>query len=293
MIVLYILAALAVLALVLNFIDLTRLVVRSYEVSSNKAIPELTIVHLSDLHNTRYGKDNERLLRKIREAKPDMILITGDMINGKVKENRERVLHFLARLTEFCPVYYSNGNHECRLGRRNPALQKEYEEALLAMGIRLLRNETAVFSFTDASNTGFDGEKTTGIQIDGLELSRPYFERKRKPTITREALNTFLPDPNPEVFSILLAHNPDYFPTYSQAGYDLVLSGHVHGGLVRLPLLGGVVSPRVSFFPKYDGGRFEENGSTMILSRGVGFHSIPVRLFNPCEVVKIHIRPEA
>lgn len=89
----------------------------------------------------------------------------------------------------------------------------------------------------------------------------------------------------------MIAHNPEYFPAYAEWGADLVLSGHVHGGLMRLPFLGGVIAPSMKLFPKYDGGVFEEHGSTMILSRGLGTHTLPIRIFNPGELVVIRLTP--
>ena len=103
-------------------------------------------------------------------------------------------------------------------------------------------------------------------------------------------MKEILGEADEDYFNILLAHNPQYFKEYAGWGADLTLAGHIHGGLVRLPLLGGVVSPMVSFFPKYDGGTFFENGKEMILSRGLGTHTIPIRMFNPGELNIITIK---
>ena len=106
----------------------------------------------------------------------------------------------------------------------------------------------------------------------------------------KEYLDELLPEQRTDCFQILLAHNPDYFPEYAAWGADLVLSGHLHGGVARLPLLGGVVSPRLHFFPRYDGGKFTHGNSVMIVSRGLGMHTIPFRFNNPGELVEITIR---
>ena len=105
-------------------------------------------------------------------------------------------------------------------------------------------------------------------------------------------LKRLLGKPSAGEYNILIAHNPDYFPAYAEWGADLVLSGHVHGGIMRLPLLGGVLSPALRLFPKYDGGLFQEGGSTMILGRGLGSHTIPIRIFNPGELIVVTLEPE-
>lgn len=105
-----------------------------------------------------------------------------------------------------------------------------------------------------------------------------------------EYLNRVLGNPEKKCFNLLIAHNPDYFDAYADWGADLTVSGHVHGGLMRLPFLGGVISPKLRLFPHYDGGRFEKDGKEMILSRGLGTHTLPIRIFNPGEMVVIRLR---
>ena len=108
-----------------------------------------------------------------------------------------------------------------------------------------------------------------------------------------EYLKTLLGQPSEENYTILIAHNPDYFPKYAEWGADLVLAGHVHGGMVRVPFWGkGVVSPNVRLFPKYDGGEFTIGKSRMLLSRGLGMHTIPIRLFNPGEILEVELMPD-
>ena len=92
-------------------------------------------------------------------------------------------------------------------------------------------------------------------------------------------------------YEIMIAHDPFYFDAYAETDADLILSGHVHGGIMRLPLLGGVISPRLQLFPKYDGGKFEKNNTTMILSRGLGCHTLPIRIFNPGELICLTLSP--
>ncbi len=158
-------------------------------------------------------------------------------------------------------------------------MQDEFLKGIEEAGIKLLRNEI------------IDDEEL-GIRIYGSEIDRRFYKRFRQNIMEPGYMKEILGEPDEKAFNILLAHNPQYFKEYAAWGADLTLSGHVHGGLVRLPLLGGVVSPMVTFFPKYDGGVFKENGKEMILSRGLGPHTIPIRVFNPGELNVIEIKPE-
>lgn len=239
-------------------------------------------VVLADLHNKQYGRKNEFLLNAIHELQPDAVLIAGDMITAKPGGSLDTGLHVLKMLSEKYPVYYANGNHEYRLElypEKYGSMAREYEEALREMGIRRLVNEPVILE-----------EK--GIVIYGAQIHREYYRRFRVGPMERDYLDRLLGKPSGEYYNILLAHNPDYFPQYAEWGADLVLSGHVHGGVVRIPGGRGLVSPRVSFFPKYDGGLFEEGKSRMLLSRGLGSHTIPLRLFNPGELLVIELAPQ-
>ena len=131
-----------------------------------------------------------------------------------------------------------------------------------------------------------------GIRIYGSEIDRLYYKRFGIQPMDPEYLPGILGQPSEEYFNILIAHDPDYFPKYADWGADLVLSGHVHGGMVRVPFWGkGVVSPNVRLFPKYDGGEFTLGKTRMLLSRGLGMHTIPIRLFNPGEVLEVDLLP--
>ena len=123
------------------------------------------------------------------------------------------------------------------------------------------------------------------VRVTGLEIDRSYYKRFTPKPMEEGYLNCTLGKADPQKLQILIAHNPDYFPDYARWGADIVLSGHIHGGVIRLPFLGGVASPAIRFFPRYDGGRYQEGGSTMLLSKGLGMHTIPVRMFNPGELV--------
>ncbi len=266
--------------IIIMVLDGNRFRVVSYEISHEKIKKPYTFVVLSDLHNKVYGKNHEKLIRAIEKEQPAGVLIAGDLLTAKPGYPLHLALDLLEQLAPKYPIYYGMGNHEARLflyPEVYGTMGADYEEKLKGLGISLLRNESR--------SLGED------LVITGLDMKREYYKRFKKTTMTTEYLKKTLGEKNKDKFQILLAHHPDYFQEYSSWGADLVLSGHVHGGMVRLPFLGGVISPALRLFPKYDGGSFEEKESRMILSRGLGMHTIPVRLFNPGELVVLKLSP--
>ena len=248
-----VITVIAVILVVLVWImlyDSNRFVVRHYFLRDQRIKKPVKAVVLADLHNKRYGKENERLLQAIDEIRPDMILIAGDILTAKPKASLETAVDLLTKLAGKYPIYYGNGNHEHTI----------LEES--------------------------------GICIYGSEIDKLYYKRFGIQPMDPEYLKSLLGQPSAEKYTILIAHNPDYFPKYADWGADLVLAGHVHGGMVRVPIWGkGVVSPNVRLFPKYDGGEFTLGKTRMLLSRGLGMHTIPIRLFNPGEVLEVDLLP--
>lgn len=281
-----VITVIAVILVVLVWImlyDSNRFVVRHYSLRDQRIKKPVKAVVLADLHNKRYGKENERLLQAIDEIRPDMILIAGDILTAKPKASLETAVDLLTKLAGKYPIYYGNGNHEHRLKlypENYGDMAERYEEALQKIGIRRLVNEHTVL-------------EESGICIYGSEIDKLYYKRFGIQPMDPEYLKSLLGQPSAEKYTILIAHNPDYFPYYAEWGADLVLSGHVHGGMVRIPFWGkGVVSPNIRLFPQYDGGEFTLGKSKMLLSRGLGMHTIPVRLFNPGEILEVDLRPE-
>lgn len=276
-----VIAVLAVFFLTVMIIDGNRFHVVKYNLTSNKIKKEHQYVVLSDLHNKSYGAKNEKLLKAIDTLEPEAILIAGDILTSKPGKSYEVAINLLKELAEKYPIYYGMGNHETRLFLYPEVygdMGKNYEKELNAMQVELLRNERR--------------EAGDHICITGLDLNRDYYKRFKKYPMDSSYLSKTLGEAETKTYEILLAHNPDYFEEYAAWGADLVLSGHVHGGMMRLPFFGGVVSPAVRLFPKYDGGLFRQGKSTMILSRGLGMHTIPIRIFNPGELVFIKLSPK-
>lgn len=275
-----IIGIMAVFFCVVIFCDTHRFVVKETVLHSGKIKQDTVFVVLADLHNKSFGKENARLLKAIREIHPDMVLLAGDMLNAKPGADFQQTAEFLKKLAEEYPVFYGIGNHEHRLELYPEVygtMGREYWEAVRHENIIPLVNRKAEL-------------KSRGICIYGSQIEKRFYKRFAVQHMEEDYLKKLLGEPKEERFNILLAHNPDYFENYAAWGADLVLSGHVHGGIVRLPLLGGVLSPACRLFPKYDGGVFRKGESTMLLSRGLGTHTIPVRLFNPGELHVVRLK---
>ena len=250
------------------------LVSSEYETDPGEKTSYHRFVHLSDLHCLLHGRDNERLIRMIDEAKPEFIVISGDLVTKHLRNDSRKVLSALGLLKELAgryPVYYAPGNHEIRL--------YDYE------GFKEILSETGVIYL---DNKKID--LPDNISIYGLELPIEWFRGKKE--LKSDDVAEYLGEKSLDrsKYNILLAHDPCRFDAYAEWGADLTLSGHLHGGILRLPLLGGVISPYMKLFPKYDAGLYEKNGHIMIVSRGLGTHHIRLRWFNRPEIISISLR---
>lgn len=261
--------------------DSNRFVTITYEIKSDKITKPCRFALLADLHNKSFGKGNKRLLAAIEENLPDGILVAGDMLTAIRGADYRHALSLMEKLAAKYRIYYGMGNHEYRLGLYPddyPGMYEGYMSGLKQAGIEPLINETAYLP-------------ECNIAVCGAQIDRVYFRHFRRKPMEASYLPKLLGMPDEDMFQLLIAHNPVYFDAYAEWGADLVVSGHVHGGIMRLPVLGGVLSPAMTLFPKYDGGMFTENKSTMILSRGLNSHTPPVRIFNPGELILIDLKP--
>lgn len=272
-------------------------VVRSYLVK-NKKLPEafhgFKIAVISDLHNQQFGRDNERLLAAIDESKPDIVLCAGDLLVGKPKTDFSVAVNLVEHLAKRYPVYMAMGNHEYRL-RIYPEdygdMWKRYYDLTSKAGAVWLDNDTIFIHRNFDGHLGNGGrEDSECIALTGLTMDARYYRRFRRTPMTSDYVEEICPYTRRDLFQILLAHNPDYFPEYVAYGADLVISGHIHGGMMRLPVLGGVISPMFTLFPKYDQGEFIEGKSRMLLSAGLGNHTIKLRVNNKPELMMIELK---
>lgn len=229
------------------------------------------IAQISDLHNAQFGMDNSVLIQMLEEQKPDIIVITGDMVDSN-RTNVDVAVEFAQRAVGIAPCYYVTGNHE-------GWLEKEYErleEGLIAAGVTVMHDETVTLKK--------DGETIQLIGVDDPTF-RYYFGGKPFASQLQELKDD-------KAFTVLLSHRPELFDTYVKEEFDIVFSGHAHGGQVRIPFVGGVIAPQQGFFPEYDAGAYTEGTTTMVVSRGIGNSVVPVRVNNRPEIVIVELQKE-
>ena len=254
----------------------TALVLTEYTVQDPNipaAFDGFRIAQVSDLHNGEIGKENTALLSMLRETRPDMIAITGDLIDSRCTD-LEVALAFAREAVKIAPCYYVTGNHESRM-------EEEYAQlkaGLLEMGVTVLE-DTAVTLERSGASIDIAGIQDPAFETDYVRILEVDLMEESLQKVVRE-----------DGFMIVLSHRPDYMDLYVKHRVDLVLTGHAHGGQVRLPLVGGLYAPNQGLFPKYDAGVFREGNTQMVVSRGIGNSAFPFRINNRPEVVLITLK---
>lgn len=229
------------------------------------------IAQISDLHNAKFGKDNNVLIKMLEEHQPDIIVITGDMVDSN-HTDVEVAIQFARRAAAIAPCYYVTGNHE-------GWLEKEYERleaGLLAAGVDVMHDEAVILE------KGGDSMQLIGVDDPTF---RYYFGGNPFRSQLQKLKNN-------DEFTVLLSHRPELFETYVKEDVDIVFTGHAHGGQVRIPFVGGVVAPGQGFLPEYDAGIYTEGTTTMVVSRGIGNSVVPVRVNNRPEIVIVELQKE-
>lgn len=228
---------------------------------------DFKIMHLSDLHSKMFGRNQAKLINNTKKINPDIIVITGDLIDSR-KKDLDTSLIYVNEVIKDYPVFFVSGNHEHQSG-----LYEELKDRLISNGVIVLEDEFYLFS-----------KNGTNINIIGLRdyTNRPYNSPHKSATISSFT--------KMDCINILLTHRPELFMTYVDSNVDLVFAGHAHGGQIRLPFVGGVVSPNQGLFPKYTSGLYNEQNTTMVVSRGLGNSIIPFRVFNRPEIVVVMLR---
>lgn len=255
--------------------------VTSYQLKEEK-LPEefdgVKLMYLVDLHNTSYGRDNRRLKAAIEKQQPDYVLVGGDFL-AKPDDNFVAAIDLLSFLAKRYPVYFVNGNHETKM-KHNPEkyheLYQDFYSMLTGLGIKPLSNKNVVLKRGAAQ-----------IRLHGLELDESYYKRGREKPLTKQAMVRVLGQCSHKEYHILLAHTPNYFESYADWGADLTLAGHNHGGMARIPGVCGVLSTQARLFPPYTKGLYRIPPYKMLVSAGLGSHTIKVRFFNLPEVVMV------
>lgn len=276
-IVLLIIGSLTVLTLVVYLISNHMLTVNTYRVgNAPHSFNGFKICQLSDIHAKRFGKRQKKFIAKIRAISPDIIVLTGDY---EYSDKINNTLDLANGIKRIAPVYYITGNHEYRSGQISN-IHKSFDELGF---IRLDETFTTITRGTDS------------ITIAGLSDLLKYADMSIKNDKYHGAKNEYLQqlykiDSATRNYKILLTHRPDFFEEYADTMFDLVLTGHAHGGLVRFPFIHGLIAPQQGFFPKYTAGFYKKNNSLMFVSRGCG--GIPLRFFNRPEIAVISLTAE-
>lgn len=240
----------------------TAIEVNEWQIESAR-IPEafdgFRIAQISDLHNAEFGPENKKLLELLRESKPDIIAITGDMIDSR-STDIGIALDFAEKAVQIAPCYYVSGNHESRI-----ADWERLRQGLIDAGVTVLEDGKVTLER--------NGETITVIGLSDPDFHKPFAEDLRTLTAGEEG------------YTILLSHRPESFGLYAHCGADLVFSGHAHGGQVRIPFVGGLAAPHQGFFPEYDSGLYREGDTAMLVSRGLGNSIVPLRFNNRPEIL--------
>lgn len=238
-----------------------------YDLESEKINGTFKIAAMSDLHSYEFGEKNRELIEMVEKEQPDIVVMVGDMVN-KDDDNLAVVRNLCSKLNEIAPVYYSMGNHEGSMmnGRLDSI---SIDKILREDGIHVLYNEVEVI-------------EEVPITISGISTSEVNYDKWSK-----KAIEEFWESDN---YKILLSHSPTlYYEKMKDADFDLAIAGHFHGGLIQLPVLGGLFHPDTGFFPKYAGGLYELTNGTLIVTRGLGNHGLVPRINNKPELVIVEI----
>ena len=263
-----IISALAVTLIILGNYDVE---VYKHNIKSEKiptSFDNFRIVQVSDLHNAEFDKYNSTILAPIFHSEPDIIVITGDMIDSR-NTDVDVAISFAQKAVNIAPVYYVNGNHESRV----PEEYKKLKQGLTDAGVTILENKSVDITIGD--------EKITLIGINDPTFRMKLVDDTMEQNIAHQLVSVI---PDNDNYKVLLAHRPEYFDVYAD-NVDLVLSGHAHGGQFIIPFIGGFVAPGQGFFPEYYKGLYTEENTDMIVSRGVGNSIIPFRINNKPEIV--------
>lgn len=243
----------------------------------NAKIPDefndFIIVHISDLHNKQFGKNQKYILTKFEGIAPNAIVITGDLVDRR-KYDLDKAMAFVEGALDIAPVFYVSGNHEAWSGKYS-TIKSELEDA----GVHVLDNGVIRLSIGDSSIHMFgvrDPDFHTSNYLEGTDIT--------------EMTDQFKKWSSYKSFKILLSHRPELFDLYCENKMDLIFTGHAHGGQVRIPFIGGLVAPDQGLFPKYTSGYYTKDESTMFVSRGLGNSIIPIRIFNRPEIVVVTLK---
>ena len=231
------------------------------------------IAHISDLHNAELGTENARLIGLLQAAEPDMIAITGDLVDSR-NTDIDVALRFIEAAVKIAPCYYVTGNHEARISEYD-ALRA----GMIERGVVVLEDQ--------GIDIERDGSKITLLGVHDPSFQTDYLFGDAENVMKSKLREMSGGERN---FTVLLSHRPELFEVYAEYHLNLVLSGHAHGGQFRLPIVGGMIAPNQGLFPKYDAGLYNHEKTNMVVSRGIGNSIFPFRVNNRPEVILIELQ---
>ena len=233
------------------------------------------IVHVSDLHNAEIGNGNEKLINMISSAEPDIIVITGDIIDSR-NTNVDIAFDFILKAVDIAPCYYVTGNHEARIDE-----YADLKAKMISAGVYIIDD--------DCKSIEIGGDSIALIGVNDPSFQTNYLTGDSASVMSSKLSEI---DWDKDTFSVLLSHRPELFDLYVKNDVDLIFSGHAHGGQFRLPLIGGLVAPNQGIFPEYDSGVYTEGNTNMVVSRGVGNSIFPFRVNNRPEIILIELKSQ-
>lgn len=307
----FIIIAILLFIYIINVLINKNVYITQYKISSNKLPIEFDgykIVQLTDIHSIRDEKQKESLTNKVKSLNPDVICITGDLIDspyyleenakyeaGEISAPDSKTIDFVEELVDITEVYFIYGNHEMML--LDDPENNIFKTSLEILGVKILNNKIDYISIADKK-----------IQITGIQDPATLYKDKKYAYVgennqdkvkqilddlkVNKKVNSEIDNNNNDnnsesLYHIILSHRPEYFDLYSGYDIDLLLSGHTHGGVVVLPVIGGLYAHPQGFFPKYTSGLYEKDNFKMIIGRGIGYSGIKLRIFNPPEINEI------
>lgn len=296
--ILKLIAILFVLIIGFNLILNKNIFVKKYKIQSEKITKSFNnykIVQITDVHSIRNEIQLEKIINKIKKCKPDLICVTGDLIdsdyysiqnnlyeNNEITQIEELTVKFMNELVNFADTYYIYGNHEMML--LDDPENNMFKLALEKSGVKILNNKVQVLEK--------EGEKINLIGVQDpatLYKDEKYANVKNSNKEKVEVIlnDLFLEIPEENNFTILLSHRPEYFELYDKYNIELALTGHTHGGIIKMPIIKGIYAHPQGWLPKYSYGIYEANDFSMIISGGIGYSKLPIRIFNPPEICVI------
>lgn len=266
-----------ILSVLYLYCENNNLQISNYSITNNNFPVEFNnykIVQISDFHNTKSKRLAKDLVKEIKNQKPDIIVLTGDLIDAN-KEHMDISIDFIKEINNTAPIYFVTGNHEASINDYN-----ELKNKLEENNVTILDNESQVIK-----------KKSSEINIIGISdptMKHSHYETDEN--IIEFELDSI--DYNKDNYTILLSHRPELFEIYVDNDINLVLTGHAHGGQIKIPFIGGLIAPNQGLFPKYTNGKIEQDDTTMIVSRGIGNSILPFRINNRPELVLITLSSE-